>query len=93
MFLMTRESSLSLRSSKDSRVVASVGNFATTIDIDDRLQWIGIVSTAFIADATPAALTAHTAERGEYGAVVDSFLNGAVNVGSPCSYPSIGLLL
>ncbi|KAL8979928.1 MAG: hypothetical protein Q9205_004859 [Flavoplaca limonia] len=40
---------------------------------------VGIVSTAYIADATPAAFTAHTADRGEYGAVVDSFLNGAVN--------------
>ncbi|USW50029.1 Putative alkaline phosphatase, alkaline-phosphatase-like, core domain superfamily [Septoria linicola] len=40
---------------------------------------VGIVSTAFIADATPAALTAHTRERGEYGAVIDSFINGIVN--------------
>jgi alkaline phosphatase len=40
---------------------------------------IGIVSTAFIADATPAALTAHTRDRGRYGEVVDSFLNGITN--------------
>ncbi|KAK4632021.1 Alkaline phosphatase H [Fulvia fulva] len=40
---------------------------------------IGIVSTAFIADATPAALTAHTRDRGEYGAVIDSFIHGIVN--------------
>ncbi|KAL8900285.1 MAG: hypothetical protein Q9192_001157 [Flavoplaca navasiana] len=40
---------------------------------------VGIVSTAYIADATPAAFSAHTADRGEYGAVVDSYLNGAVN--------------
>ncbi|CAK1362076.1 Alkaline phosphatase H [Cercospora beticola] len=40
---------------------------------------VGIVSTAFIADATPAALTAHTRDRGEYGAVIDSFVNGIVN--------------
>ena len=40
---------------------------------------IGIVSTAFIADATPAALTAHTRDRGQYGQVVDSFLNGITN--------------
>lgn len=33
---------------------------------------VGIVSTAFIADATPAALTAHTRNRGRYGEVVDS---------------------
>ena len=40
---------------------------------------IGIVSTAFIADATPAALTAHTRDRGRYGEVVDSFLRGIYN--------------
>ncbi|KAI9817633.1 MAG: hypothetical protein M1832_004637 [Thelocarpon impressellum] len=40
---------------------------------------VGIVSTAAVADATPAALTAHTRDRGQYGAVVDSFLNGITN--------------
>jgi alkaline phosphatase len=40
---------------------------------------IGIVSTAFIADATPAALVAHTRLRGQYGAIVDQFLNGVQN--------------
>lgn len=40
---------------------------------------VGIVSTAYIADATPAGLTAHTRARSEYGAVVDSFLNGITN--------------
>jgi alkaline phosphatase len=40
---------------------------------------VGIVSTAFIADATPAALTAHTRDRGQYGAVVDSFIHGITN--------------
>nr|POF17657.1 alkaline phosphatase h [Quercus suber] len=40
---------------------------------------IGIVSTAFIADATPAALTAHTRDRDQYGAVIDSFIHGIVN--------------
>lgn len=40
---------------------------------------VGIVSTAFIADATPAALTAHTRDRSQYGAVVDSYLNGITN--------------
>ncbi|SMR47180.1 unnamed protein product [Zymoseptoria tritici ST99CH_3D1] len=40
---------------------------------------IGIVSTAFLADATPAALTAHTRARSQYGAVIDSFLHGVVN--------------
>lgn len=36
---------------------------------------VGIVSTAFIADATPAALSAHTRARGEYGAIVDQYLS------------------
>ena len=40
---------------------------------------IGIVSTAYVADATPGALTAHTRLRGEYPAVVDSLLRGTVN--------------
>lgn len=40
----------------------------------------GIVSTAFIADATPAAFTAHTADRGQYPHVVDTFLNGLTDV-------------
>lgn len=40
---------------------------------------VGIVSTAFIADATPAALTAHTRDRSKYGEVIDSFLNGITN--------------
>src|ERR1700760_4304672 len=40
---------------------------------------VGIVSTAFLADATPGALTAHTRDRGQYGAVIDSFLNGITN--------------
>ena len=40
---------------------------------------VGIVSTAFIADATPAALTAHTRNRGRYGEVIDSYLNGITN--------------
>jgi alkaline phosphatase len=40
---------------------------------------VGIVSTAFIADATPAALTAHTRDRNQFGAVIDSYLNGITN--------------
>lgn len=40
---------------------------------------VGIVSTAYLADATPAALTAHTRDRGQYGAVIDSFLHGITN--------------
>lgn len=40
---------------------------------------VGIVSTAFIADATPAGLTSHTRLRSEYGHVIDTFLNGVTN--------------
>ncbi|OJD35715.1 alkaline phosphatase [Diplodia corticola] len=40
---------------------------------------IGIVSTAFIADATPAAINAHTRERGTYAQIVDMMLNGNTN--------------
>ncbi|EJT98180.1 extracellular phytase [Dacryopinax primogenitus] len=40
---------------------------------------VGIVSTAFIADATPAALTSHTRDRNQYGPVIDAYLNGIVN--------------
>ncbi|KAF2461371.1 alkaline phosphatase [Lineolata rhizophorae] len=40
---------------------------------------VGIISTAYIADATPAALTAHTRDRYQSGAIVDSFLHGNVN--------------
>lgn len=40
---------------------------------------IGIVSTAFVADATPAAINAHTRNRGTYGQIVDMFLNGNTN--------------
>ena len=53
----------------------------TIAEIFHRLRGggVGIVSTAFIADATPAALTAHTRDRGQYGQVVDSFLRGITN--------------
>ena len=40
---------------------------------------VGIVSTAYIADATPAALTAHNRDRDEYGAVIESYLQGITN--------------
>lgn len=55
--------------------------FETIAEIFHRLTrgGVGIVSTAFIADATPAAMTAHTADRGQYPHVVDTFLNGITN--------------
>ncbi|KAK8235408.1 alkaline phosphatase-like protein [Phyllosticta capitalensis] len=53
----------------------------TIVELFNRLYGghIGIVSTAFIADATPAALTAHTRDRDLYPQIVDSFLNGITN--------------
>ncbi|KAG5925209.1 hypothetical protein E4U42_004442 [Claviceps africana] len=39
----------------------------------------GAVSTAFLADATPIALTGHTRRRAEYGALIDQALHGLTN--------------
>ncbi|EAU35831.1 hypothetical protein ATEG_04029 [Aspergillus terreus NIH2624] len=39
---------------------------------------VGIVSTAFLADATPAALAAHTSDRGEYDHVISAYLAGTL---------------
>jgi alkaline phosphatase len=40
---------------------------------------IGVVSTAFIADATPIALTGHTRLRSQYGVLIDQALRGVSN--------------
>jgi alkaline phosphatase len=40
---------------------------------------IGVVSTAFIADAPPIALTGHTRLRSQYGALIDQALRGVTN--------------
>jgi alkaline phosphatase len=40
---------------------------------------IGVVSTAFLADATPIALTGHTRLRAQYGGLIDQALHGVVN--------------
>ena len=55
--------------------------FETIAEIFRRITGggVGIVSTAFLADATPAAMTAHTANRAQYGHVIDTFLNGITN--------------
>lgn len=37
---------------------------------------VGIISTAFLADATPAALAGHTADRGDYEHVISAFYEG-----------------
>ena len=55
--------------------------FETIAEIFRRITGggVGIVTTAFLADATPAAMTAHTADRNQYGHVIDTFLNGITN--------------
>ncbi|KAL2071945.1 hypothetical protein VTL71DRAFT_11288 [Oculimacula yallundae] len=40
---------------------------------------IGVVSTAFIADATPIALTGHSRARARYGALIEQSLHGVQN--------------
>lgn len=40
---------------------------------------IGVVTTAFMADATPIALTGHTRLRSQYGALIDQQLHGVTN--------------
>ncbi|KJZ80512.1 hypothetical protein HIM_00362 [Hirsutella minnesotensis 3608] len=53
----------------------------TIVEIFRRVRrgvW-GAVSTAFLADATPIALTAHTRSRGEYAPLIDQALNGVTN--------------
>ncbi|KAJ3472195.1 hypothetical protein NLG97_g11201 [Lecanicillium saksenae] len=53
----------------------------TIVEIFKRVSggaW-GAVSTAFLADATPIALTGHTRKRYEYGALIDQALNGVTN--------------
>jgi alkaline phosphatase len=53
----------------------------TTVELLTRI-WgsaIGVVSTAFIADATPIALTGHTRLRSQYGALIDQALRGVIN--------------
>ena len=41
------------------------------------------MSTAFLADATPIALTAHTRSRGTYGPLIEQALNGVNNYSWP----------
>ena len=74
---MTQRWRALLSYSKDSGRVTSVCLFQNLVT-----NWLispGIVSTAYIADATPGALTAHTRNRDLYGQVVDSYLRGNTN--------------
>jgi len=49
---------------------------------------LGIVSTAYIADATPAALCAHTRDRSQYATVVTEYLHSAEFVNSTFAWPT-----
>ncbi|KAH8103937.1 alkaline-phosphatase-like protein [Cristinia sonorae] len=49
---------------------------------------LGIVSTAVIADATPAALCAHTRDRGQAQTVVTEYLHSAEFVNSTYKWPT-----
>ncbi|KAM0335658.1 hypothetical protein ACHAQA_000707 [Verticillium albo-atrum] len=57
----------------------------TIVELSTRIWgtiW-GAVSTAFMADATPIALTGHTRARGQYGPLIDQALNGVTNYSWP----------
>ncbi|KAG5645932.1 hypothetical protein DXG03_004721 [Asterophora parasitica] len=49
---------------------------------------IGMVSTAFIADATPAALCAHTRDRNQFPQIIQEYLQGASSVNSTLKWPT-----
>ncbi|THV07362.1 alkaline phosphatase [Dendrothele bispora CBS 962.96] len=49
---------------------------------------VGMVSTAFITDATPAALCAHTRDRDQLAPIVFEYLNGAEGLNSSLSWPT-----
>ncbi|KAG6862573.1 hypothetical protein C0995_000122 [Termitomyces sp. Mi166 len=49
---------------------------------------IGMVSTAFIADATPAALCAATRDRGQYAQIVQEYLEGAMAINNSFYWPA-----
>jgi len=49
---------------------------------------VGIVSTAVIGDATPAAVCAHTRDRDEEGAIIFQFLNNPEAINSTFAWPT-----
>ncbi|GAA5888058.1 hypothetical protein JCM6882_000266 [Rhodosporidiobolus microsporus] len=55
--------------------------FETVFEMGRRIYnaKIGIVTTAYLADATPASTVAHTAKRSEYDLILDQFLDGVTN--------------
>lgn len=50
---------------------------------------VGIVSKAYIADATPAAVCAHTSQRSQYTAIIEQYLQGVT--GNYSWYPWQGV--
>ncbi|KAK4053805.1 hypothetical protein OIV83_001461 [Microbotryomycetes sp. JL201] len=55
--------------------------FETIFEMGRRVHGskIGIVTTATVSDATPAAVCAHTTQRSQSDAIVDQFLNGVTS--------------
>lgn len=55
--------------------------FETVFEMARRIynSKIGVVSTAYLADATPAATVAHTSQRHEYSYIIDQFLHGVTD--------------
>ncbi|KAF8638298.1 hypothetical protein AX17_002318 [Amanita inopinata Kibby_2008] len=49
---------------------------------------VGMVSTAYIADATPAALCSHTRDRGQYASIVYEYLKGSEALTPLYSWPT-----
>lgn len=55
--------------------------FETIFEMGRRIynSKIGIVSTAYLADATPAAVVAHTSLRSQYDLIIDQYLDGVTS--------------
>lgn len=56
----------------------NVPKFETVFEMFRRITGgqVGIVSKAYIADATPAAVCTHTSQRSQYTAIIEQYLNG-----------------
>jgi len=53
---------------------------------------VGIVSKAYIADATPAAVCTHTSQRAQYTAIIEQYLNGVTGNYSWFPWQGVDLL-
>jgi alkaline phosphatase len=53
---------------------------------------VGIVSKAYIADATPASVCTHTSQRGQYTAIIEQYLNGVTQNSSWFPWGGVDLL-